>query len=148
MKFGYRRYHVQLEHEKLHVVYRPAIPITIHAGGSRVERFALVDTGADLTVIPGEIASFLGIVPDRDKAIAMSGVEDAILSASPADVELELSRGRDVYRWRTRVYVADQQYVLLGTEGFLEYFVATFDWSAKTLEIMPSRGYEAVSTLL
>jgi hypothetical protein len=146
MKFAYRRYRVHMpESSQPSVVYRPVIPISISSAELRFRRFALVDTGADFTLLPASLSKPLGVAPDQSRSALMSGVGGSDLLASPAEVEFELSRGSESYRWRTEVFFGDQDYLLLGNEGFLEFFVATFDWTERTLQILPSAGFQADS---
>jgi hypothetical protein len=146
MKFAYRRYRVQLpESNQLLIVYRPVIPISIRSAGLTLRRFALVDTGADFTLLPAALAEHLGVAPDRSRSASMSGVGGSSIFASPAEVEFELSRGSESYNWRTEVFFGEQDYLLLWNEGFLEFFVATFDWAEKTLQIVTSDRFQSAS---
>jgi hypothetical protein len=58
-------------------------------------------------------------------------------------VVLELSQPGAAIRWRTRLYFADfpddsEQAVILGHEGFLDYFTATFDGERCFVELEPN----------
>ena len=47
---------------------RPIIPISIHTANNEVGYYALVDSGADLNIFPGELGEFLGLpVPKGEK---------------------------------------------------------------------------------
>jgi hypothetical protein len=61
------------------------------------------------------------------------------IEARVALVNLEIRRGRRSLQFQSRVHFASQDFVLLGTEGFLEFFTAKFDWNAKTLELLPNQ---------
>jgi predicted aspartyl protease len=135
MKFSYRRYRVETASEQVQIVYRPVVPITIHGPKASIELFGLVDTGADFTMLPWKLVDLLGILPDHSRPAEVTGFGDSTGIAIPAEVELELGRGRTTYRWSAEAYFGDQEYLLLGNEGFLEFFIATFDGGKKTLEL-------------
>jgi len=139
MKFKYRRYLAQLADGVAPLtVYSPALPLILQGPKAITRRMALVDTGADFTLLPHSLAIELGIAVERDRAIELSGVGHSTIEASPANVSFELRQGNESVRWKGRAYFADQDYLLLGNEGFLERFKATFDWSQKTLELVPT----------
>ncbi len=137
MKFKYRRYLAQLSDGVAPLtVYRPVVPLTLHGPKATVRRMALVDTGADFTLLPQSLGIELGVILERTGAIELTGVGHSIIEASPASITFELRQGNDFLRWEGRAYFAHQDYLLLGNEGFLEQFKATFDWSQKTLELV------------
>ncbi len=139
MKFKYRRYLAQLAEGVAPVtVYRPTLPLILQGPKAIARRMALVDTGADFTLLPQSLGIELGIALERDRAIELTGVGHSTIEASPATVVFELRQGSESLRWEGRAYFADQDYLLLGNEGFLERFKATFDWSQKTLELIPT----------
>ncbi|BBO32978.1 aspartyl protease family protein [Lacipirellula parvula] len=139
MKFNYRRYRVQYaDGAGPATVYRPVVPLAIHGPRAMVRRMALVDTGADFTLLPSSLGQELGVAFDAQNMIELTGIGEAVISASPATVAFELRQGEETVRWQGRAYFADQDYLLLGNEGFLEQFRATFDWSQKMLELLPN----------
>jgi predicted aspartyl protease len=146
MKFSYRRYRVQTASEQIQIVYRPVVPITIHGPKASIELFGLVDTGADFTMLPWKLVDLLGVTPDHSRSADVTGFGDPTVTAVPAEVELELGRGRTIYRWSSETYFGDQEYLLLGNEGFLKFFIATFDGGDQTLELLPSRYFTSASS--
>jgi len=114
------------------VLLRPEIPVRVYGPAGAAEMLALVDTGADSSILPLSIAHDLGIetIPGKGPAATAFGGQQIALSF--AEVDLELSQDDDVIRWRGRLYFADfpdatEKTVILGHEGFLDYFTATFD---------------------
>jgi hypothetical protein len=114
------------------VLLRPEIPIRVYGPAGAAELLALVDTGADNSVFPLSIAHDLGIqtTPGRGPSATAFGGQQIALSF--ADVVLELSQDDAEFRWLGRLYFADfpdgtEKAVILGHEGFLDYFTATFD---------------------
>lgn len=129
MIFPYWPYAVEPHPAEAHatVIYRPTIPVWLIGTASKALFYGLLDTGADDTVVAGSMADLVGIAVDSEHI-------SAILSASGpmpvayGTVQLEVRQGKERYRWRARVGVADQpwQEPLLGHHGFLQYFDATF----------------------
>jgi len=119
---------------------RPIIPLIVEApSGVRLLTDALVDTGADTTILPARVAAQLGIdlpAPPKVPVFSASGhsIKYALL-----DVVLELRSFPDVYRWRTRVGFSSQLMIgsALGTRGFFEFFQFRYDWSADVIEVEP-----------
>lgn len=145
MRFSYRRYRIQTASDQIKIVYRPVVPILIHGPNASIELVALVDTGADFTMLPWKLVDLLGVSLDHSRPAEVTGFGDPTVTAVPAEVELEVGRGRTTYRWRTEAYFADQEFLLLGYEGFLEFFIATFDGAEKTLELLPSDRFNFAS---
>ncbi len=123
-------------------VFRPEIQIRIHGPlGSKLFD-ALVDTGSDNTIFPASAARLLGIRVVRatgPDAQAFGGQEIAL---SYAEVELELIHSDGNLRWPAPAYFlaedAKEETVLLGRDGFLEYFTATFIGDEFALELQPN----------
>jgi len=124
------------------VIFRPEVRIRLHGPNGSEDFLGLVDTGADNTILPESVAHALGIplVPGKGPAArAFGGQEIAI---SYADVDLELIHADGPLRWRARVYFladpADEEALILGHQGFLDYFTATFVGEECVLELVPN----------
>jgi predicted aspartyl protease len=116
---------------ELMAVMRPEIPIHV-MGPKKSRQFqALVDTGTDYTILPKSIADDCGIltVPGNGPPIKVFGGE--VLPTSFGDVQFELRHDNVRVRWNARVQFfefssAEDESLLLGHVGFLDYFDATF----------------------
>jgi len=123
-------------------IFRPEIPITIYGPLGSREIVALVDTGADNTILPEAAARALGIplVPARGPAARAFGGQ--AISLSYADVEVELVHSDAPLRWTAQVFFmsmgADDETVVLGHQGFLEYFTAMFIGDECVLDLVPN----------
>ena len=103
----------------------------------------LVDTGSDNTIFPMAVADRLGIatiVEEGPLAIVFGGHRVQLLIGS---VTLELESGGEVIQWTTEVCYhdfanAEDETVILGHAGFLDYFTATFDGKQGTLTLVPN----------
>lgn len=112
-------------------VMRPEIKLIVHGPNESVVYRALVDTGSDDVVLPASIARYLGVAvspaPRAGRAFGGSRLEFLI-----GDLELEIRADSQAIRWQTEVkfleFPSEEDEVLvLGHGGFLEFFTATFD---------------------
>jgi len=120
---------------------RPILPLLVEgAGGQRLIVDALVDTGADLTLFPFDVAVALGLDLTRLPQIPVGSALGQQLTYAALDLVLELRSLPDVFRWRATVGILSQPmtFAILGTRGFFEYFRLHYDWSSQFVEIEPS----------
>ena len=122
------------------IIHRPFLPIVL-SNGDR-EFFvnpALVDTGADITLLPMEIAHQLGVVLDDTKPInvdsAGGGYCVALPSLHPITYVLK-KKGHRPIRWTGIAYFAPRQpIVLLGQYQCLEKLTLTFDGPGRQVRV-------------
>jgi predicted aspartyl protease len=127
---------------ELTAVLRPEIPILV-TGPKRTRQFqALVDTGTDYTVLPKSVADDCGIptAPGNGPPLKVFGGES--LKTSFGDVQFELRQENVRIRWNARVQFfdfpsAEDESLLLGHVGFLDYFDATFQGQQGMLTLVP-----------
>jgi len=113
------------------VIFRPEVIIRVHGPDGSGDFLALVDTGADNTILPESIAQDLGISLQRCKGPSATAFGGQEIALSFSDVTLELVHPDGSFCWTTRVYFvsgeSDKEAIILGHQGFLDYFAATFD---------------------
>ena len=101
---------------------------------------ALVDTGADNTILPKSIARDLGIRLTAGKGPAATAFGGQEITLFYADLELELLHPDGSLRWLARVYFfekgGDDETLILGHQGFLDFFTATFDGEKCDLDLV------------
>ena len=109
----------------------------------------LVDTGSDNTILPKSVADRLGVplVGTGPPATVFGGHHVQLLVG---DVTLQLEAEGEVLRWTAQVHFFDfvdeeDETVILGHSGFLDYFTATFDGKQGTLNLIPNDELPAVS---
>jgi hypothetical protein len=104
---------------------------------------ALVDTGSDNTILPRSIATDLGI-PLRDApgppASVFGGYTVRLLTG---EVTLRIQSDNETVEWRTEACFfefpnREDETVILGHAGFLDYFTATFDGKLGELTLIPN----------
>lgn len=126
-------------------MYRPEIPIRVRGAAGEVVVSALVDTGADKTIFPWSVAQVVGVDLSKNTSGIATGLGGKELPVALGAVELEVQLSKRIYRWQTEVGFVDfaqseQEVAVLGHEGFLEHFVATFHGKKRQLDLKFIRG--------
>lgn len=121
--------------------YRPCIPVTFtHQGKSIFIAPALVDTGADLTILPIEIAHTLHIQLDDSQRLRVACAGGGILVALPSSKKITYTITKEKFRPISLsgiiYFVESEQLVLLGHYQCLEYFDLTFQGPERKLSIL------------
>jgi hypothetical protein len=133
------------------VILRPEVPLRIHGPNGFATYLALVDTGADNTILPISIARELGITPHPAKGPSAVAFGGQAIDLSYADVELELTQDAETLRWQARVQFfgfadAQPETLVVGHQGFLDYFTAVFDGEQAVLDLQPNQEMPLVET--
>ena len=122
-------------------IARPIITLHLEASnGNRVFSDVLVDTGADVTLLPVDLADSLNIdlslLPEVTATSAIGGE----CRYRQCDLSLELRRFPDVIRWRATIGFTERvmSYGILGTRGFFEFFRLEYDARAGFVFVEPS----------
>ncbi|MDA0835211.1 MAG: hypothetical protein O3A29_18200 [Planctomycetota bacterium] len=144
MRFAYREYVGPLPGTTdFRLILRPVI--TIHVIGPKSEaRFdALVDTGADETLLPLMLADLLGVELDHNSTSKAVGISGDSMTVYYGDVQFEIDDGDESAKWTTTVgFVdfspSDEKFMILGHGGCLDYFTAIFDGENAELELIPN----------
>ncbi len=133
------------------VLLRPEVPLRIIGPDGAETLLALVDTGADATVLPKWTQEAIGAAIDETQPSIISGIAGQELEVVPGNVELMLEQAGQVFRWTTRVdFAADEGLVdaaaILGHAGCLRYFRPSFDGYDRELELVPTPDFPATVT--
>lgn len=144
MNFLYEAF-VTLEPEtgEPNMILRPIIPVRIFGQSTFGHYAALVDTGADNTILPKRIVDDLGIELQAGHGPDATAFGGQTISLLFGDVELELEEQQGRVRWKTRVQFYDfaspeDETLILGHAGFLDYFSALFDGEQGMLSLTPN----------
>lgn len=107
----------------------PSIPVTL-IGNSRIkiEFMALIDSGADLSIIPKEVADLLNLNLEgkKDKSRGIGGEVDVINTI----ITINIKKGHEDYSFTIPIQVIlDKPHIpiLLGRAGFFDEFKIIFD---------------------
>jgi len=150
MKWAYRGYAV----DKSRIcptgkVFRPEAKIRVGGPAGDAYLRALIDTGADHSILPISVAKDIGVdlnIEESDYARGVSGHEIVII---PGQVELELLGVEESYRWKAVVGFAEFENAavecsLLGYAGCLEFLLADFDGQKKVVELTKRANFPRV----
>ena len=147
MKFGYQCYEISASPLDQSVeLFRPEIPLRLIGETGDIRAFGLLDTGADAVVIGRELAKCIGVQIDESVSWEVRGFGDRALSAFLGHVDVELISGSESACWRMPVSVvgigdaSDEEIVLLGQTGFLQYFDVRFLGQQHLIELHPNSG--------
>jgi hypothetical protein len=139
MNFSYVRYEIEPTATiPSGEIYRPRIPVRIIGPKRSLQIFGLLDTGADHVFLSASLAELLGIEPSGHAETA-SGAGGHEIDVWPGFVEIEISQGGETIRWAAQVgFLAGDEnppVAFLGHAGFLEYFMAVFDYGEREVEL-------------
>jgi hypothetical protein len=130
--------------EEFFVIRRPEIPVTIESPIGRLTVIGLVDTGSDNTIFPKSVADHLQIpiATTNGPAASVFGGQRVQLLEGEVTLTLEMEDGPRS-RWTAMVCfyefsTSEEECVILGHSGFLEFFTATFDGKLAELTLEPN----------
>jgi predicted aspartyl protease len=109
-------------------VKTPSIPIIFSGPKESIPIISLLDSGADFSVIPKDIAELLGI-DLSEKPHQSFGIGGAVESIN-SSVNITIERGHEKHSFRIPILVILDEYSfppLLGREGFFEHFKVLFE---------------------
>ncbi len=144
MKFAYRQYIGRMPgSDDFRLIVRPIVPLRVFGSAGNSRGHALVDTGADETLLPMSIAEELKIELDETATSQASGITGDLLTIRYGEVEFELSDDSDSAQWKTVVGFVDfgstdEEVIVLGHGGCLDYFKAIFDGENAELTMTPN----------
>jgi predicted aspartyl protease len=151
MKFPYREYLSTIPGSSdFRLILRPVISIGITGANGDARWDALVDTGADETLLPLPLAKLLGVSLDADLTSEAAGITGERLSIHYGDVEFRIVGDGVSIKWLTTVGFVDfgtnaDQVIILGHGGCLDYFTANFNGEKSELELIPNATLPVVN---
>ncbi len=135
MKFKYSEY---TSANKIKI-FRPTVPILFKNKSKLILTEAIVDSGADFTILPIEMAGVLGLKLEAREKRTFYGAGSSPFSVYRSSEKIEHMLRQSGFRtitWKTEVYFAESQPgILLGYKGFLEDFKIVLDGKKKELEV-------------
>ena len=126
------------------VYKRPSILATFSNGQDKLEQYALVDSGADMSAMDYRVAEklHLDLSGKRVMSFGVSGSVESVVT----ETTVEISRGHEHYSFNipVRVLFSKSDYVaptLIGRKGFFDKFRITFDEANQKI-VIKSNGQE------
>jgi len=111
-------------------VKTPSIPVILSGKGTKYQFIALLDSGADISVVSEDVAELLGldISGRKEEASGIGGKVPAVQSS----VNIELGKGHENYSFSIPIKVVfnkggQEIPILLGRSGFFDKFLITFN---------------------
>ena len=136
MKFSYVEF-LGLAEDR---VFRPMIPVTFKVNKEEFKTYSLIDSGADYSVLPIEIAGIFNFkLSDQPHYnILGAGGNSFKIYKSPIEIEHIIQKtGFRTIRWKSYVYFAESgSTILLGQNDFLNKFKVTLNGKNKEVEIL------------
>jgi hypothetical protein len=115
---------------------RPVIPIQFIGSSDVWDTFALIDSGADVSVMSKDMAEAIGVSLDGERTIAngVTGPGEFISGR----VSIHLEKGHEDYKLTIPIYITLKSYELpplLGRAGLFDKFIITFKEHEKRIEM-------------
>lgn len=121
--------------------WRPIVPIRVQAAnGKQLLVDALVDTGADMTLLTPAAAELLQLDLSQVPETPINSALGTVDTYQAVPVTLEIRRMPDALRWTTSVGIVKRRltYCILGTRGFFEFFRLNYDARQQEFELLPN----------
>tara|TARA_Y100000310_G_scaffold301013_1_gene337114 strand:+ start:367 stop:798 length:432 start_codon:yes stop_codon:yes gene_type:complete len=110
-------------------VKTPSIPVTLIGNSPiRIEFMALIDSGADLSIIPQDVAELinLDLSGEKDKSRGIGGEVEVV--NSKMKIHIEKKHERYLLEVPVQVVLGESKIpIILGREGFFDHFKIIFD---------------------
>jgi hypothetical protein len=125
----------QFPYVRFHGKYYPLIPITLSRAGNSVNTFALLDSGASISVFRPEIAEALAIPRGNRTGIRLGTAAGGVdIGVTRVGVEVGTTKF-DARIGFSRAYAAS--FNILGREGFFPKFSICFNEISRTVLMVP-----------
>lgn len=132
MKFKYQKVNLPHPFSQESFILRPIIAISLRFNKSVIRYEALLDSGADFSIFPIEIAKKLGINLNKSKKIYFSGIDGEPMEGFISKIILEVS---DV-KYDTKIVFSNLGgKAILGQLGFFDKFIVNFDLIKEEIEL-------------
>lgn len=135
MKFSYVEF-LGLAEER---IFRPMIPVTFSFKKESFPCYALIDSGADYSILPIEIAGIFQFkLSDQPQYnIQGAGGNTFTIYKSPEKIDHSIqNKGFRDIKWSSYVYFAESgSTILLGQKGFLDCLKVTLNGPKKEIEV-------------
>lgn len=123
---------------RFHGKHYPLIPVTLHRGPYSVNTFALLDSGASISVFRPEIARALHLPAHSAEQAHLGTASGGVkIGISKVDIEVEDTR------FATKLGFSETfatSFNILGREGFFPKFSVCFNEMMKTVVMVPLKN--------
>ena len=130
--------HYQFPYVKFHGKFYPLIPLTLRRGRYSVNTFALLDSGASISLFRPEIAQALHLPRASRDAMRLDTASGKVnIKVNKVNVEIEQTK------FISKIGFSDAfaaSFNILGREGFFHRFSICFNEVMKTVILVPLDG--------
>ncbi|MFQ5531510.1 MAG: hypothetical protein ACE5ES_02745 [Candidatus Nanoarchaeia archaeon] len=133
MSFSLKYRSIKLESGK--TLHRPLVPLTIIGRKERLNVFATLDSGSDLSIIPKEIAEVLDVEYTGDNEV--SGISGKTIKTKEGRIRIIFGKSREKYSFIIPILIPIEREnapIILGRVGFFNQFKIIFLESEKRIE--------------
>lgn len=116
---------------------RPVIPIEIRSGSATVRYEVLVDSGADINLVPGGIGELLGLDIESGQKSGVGGVTGGTLPYYLHPVTIFVGGWAYPVEMGFMPEMPSLGYGVVGQRGFFDLFKVTFDHEHEEIELRP-----------
>jgi hypothetical protein len=121
-------------------IFRPMIPVTFVANKKEFKTYSLIDSGADYSIFPIEMAGMFDLkISDQPRYDIMgAGGNSFTVYKSPIEIDhIIQKRGFRDIKCKSFVYFAESgSTILLGQSGFLDQFKVVLNGKNREVEII------------
>ncbi|SRR5258708_3438157 len=138
------QHHYQFPYVSLHGKSYPLIPLSLKKGNRQVNTFALLDSGASISVFRPEIAKALGIRIKEQRLIRL-GTANGGVNIGLAEVQIKIEHTA----FKAEIGFSDTyaaNFNIIGREGFFHRFSICFNEVMKTVVLVPLRRLRSLRT--
>ncbi len=130
--------HYQFPYVKFHGNFYPLIPLTLHHKKKSVKTFALVDSGASVSMFRPEIAHALRLPKAGREGIRLGTANGKVdIGVAKIGVEVEQTKFSAKIGF-SETYAAS--FNILGRESFFHHFSICFNEMMRTVVLVPLRS--------
>lgn len=129
MKFPYKHYGER--------TLRPVIPVELRSGRGRVRYEVLVDSGADINVVPAEVGELLGIDIESGERSGVGGITGGTLPYYLHPVTIHVGGWAYEVEMGFMPGMPAMGYGVVGQRGFFDLFKVIFDQDREEIELRP-----------
>ncbi len=127
----------EVEDPKLGTIWLPYADVVIRSGDVLLECRMLVDTGADLTLIPYQVGQYLGFEMGRDEVEEIRGIGDTVVPYVVKDATLKI--GDNEIAVRLGWALIEEVPTLMGRLDVFDHFKVEFDQRERLLRFVPKQ---------
>jgi len=118
-------------------VKAPVVPLRLSGEKGSFDTPALLDSGADISVMPEVVAETLGLdlSGERSPAFGIGGKSESVGTFA----EITIGKKHEIYNFKKtpfKVILGEYEFpILLGRVGFFDKFIITFDQKKETISL-------------